>query len=76
MSKYYSTNIPGAARLSGVTAKSVCNSQIKEAVPQHKRAIRLVYGGKVKSKRCDFSCFLKGATEMAKRTDSGILSLR
>ena len=30
-----------------------------------------IYGGKAKSKRCVFICFLKVATEMAERTDSG-----
>ena len=32
-----------------------------------------IYGGKAKSKRCVFRCFLKVATEMAERTDSGRL---
>ena len=31
--KLYSANIPGEARLSGVTAKSVFNSEIEETVP-------------------------------------------
>ena len=30
------------------------------------------YGGKAKSKRCVFRYFLKIATEMAERTDSGL----
>ena len=32
-----------------------------------------IYGGKAKSKRCVFRYFLKVATEMAERTDSGRL---
>ena len=32
-SNFYSANIPGEARLSGVTAESVFNSKIKETVP-------------------------------------------
>ena len=32
-SEFYSANIPGEARLSGVTAKSVFNSKIEETVP-------------------------------------------
>ena len=32
-SNFYSTNIPGEARLSGTTAKSVFNSKIDQAVP-------------------------------------------
>ena len=32
-SNLYTTNIPGKARLSGVTAKSVFNSKIEETVP-------------------------------------------
>ena len=32
-SNFYSANIPGKARLSGVTAKSVFNSKIEETVP-------------------------------------------
>ena len=35
-----------------------------------------IYGGKVKSKRCVFRYFLKVATEMAERTDSGRLFQR
>ena len=32
-SNFYSDNIPGRARLSGATAKSVFNSKIEETVP-------------------------------------------
>ena len=32
-SNFYSANIPGKARLSGATAKSVFNSKIEETVP-------------------------------------------
>ena len=32
-SNFYSVNIPGEARLSGATAKSVFNSKIEETVP-------------------------------------------
>ena len=35
-----------------------------------------VYGGRVKSKRCVFRCFLEVATEMAESTDSGWLFQR
>ena len=44
------TNIPGEALLSGMTAKSVFNSKIEEAVPKHQQAMGNdgVYGGKAK----------------------------
>ena len=32
-SNFYSANIPGEAKLSGATAKSVFNSKIEETVP-------------------------------------------
>ena len=32
-SNFYSTNIPGEAKFSGATAKSVFNSKIEETVP-------------------------------------------
>ena len=35
-SNFYSTNIPGKARFSGATAKSVFNSKIEETVPTRK----------------------------------------
>ena len=68
---FHSANIPGEARLSGVTAESVFNSKIDGAVPEHQRVIRCagVYGGKAKSK----GCILKVETEMAEPTDSGRL---
>ena len=71
-SNFYSANIPSEARLSGVTAESVFNSKIEETFPWHQQAIGHagIYEGKAKSKRCVFRCFLKVATEMAKRTDS------
>ena len=49
----YSANIPGVAKLSGVTSKSVFNSKIDEAVPQHQQVIGHagVYGGEARSKR-------------------------
>ena len=36
---FYSTNIPGTARYRGATSKSVHNSKIDEAVPQHQQVI-------------------------------------
>ena len=44
---FYSTNIPGEARLSDTTAELVFNSKIEETVLQHQQAIRHagVYGG-------------------------------
>ena len=38
-SKFYSANILGEASLCGATAKSVFNSKIDQAVPQHQRAM-------------------------------------
>ena len=38
-SNFYSANIPGEARLSGATAKSVFNSKIEETVPLHQQAM-------------------------------------
>ena len=38
-SNSYSANIPGEARLSGVTAESVFNSKICEKVPWHQQAV-------------------------------------
>ena len=77
-SNFYSANISSKVRLSGATAKSVFNSKIGEAVQWHQRATGHagVHGVKAKSKRCDFRCFLKAATEMAERTDSGRLFQR
>ena len=74
-SNFYSANIPGEARLSGTTAKSVFNSS---TLPQHQQAMGSdgIYGGKAKSKRCVFRYFLMVATEMAERTDSGRLFQR
>ena len=70
--------MPSKARLSGATAESVFNSNIDETVPWHQWAIGRagVYGGKTKSKRCVFRCFLKVVTETAERTDSGRLFQR
>ena len=64
--------------LSGATAKSVFNSKIEETAPRHQQAIGNdgIYRGKAKPKRCVFRCFLKVATEMAERTDSGRLLQR
>ena len=36
---FYSANIPGVARLSGATSKSVLNNKIDEAVPQRQQVI-------------------------------------
>ena len=71
-SNFYSANIPGRARLSGLTAESVFNSKIDETVPCHQQAIRCagVQEGKAKSKRYVFRCSLKVATEMAEWTAS------
>ena len=51
-----------------MTFKSVFNSKLEETVLQHQQAMGSdgIYGGKAKSKRCDFKYFLKVATE---RTD-------
>ena len=77
-SNFYSAYIPGEARLSGATAKSVINSTIEETLPQHQQAMGSdgIYGRKAKSKRCVFRYFLKVATELAERTDSGKLFQR
>ena len=73
-SNLYSANIPGKARLSGMTTASVFNSKIKDPAPKHQRAIGHagVYEGrgKAKSKRCVLRCFLNVATEMAELKDS------
>ena len=77
-SNFYSANIPGEARLSGATAESVFNSKIEETVPLNQQAMGSdgIYGGKTESKRCVFRYFLKVATELAERTDSGRLFQR
>ena len=74
-SNFHRANIPGEARLSGMTAESVFKNKIDEAVQLHQRAIGLagVYGGKAKSRKCVFRCFLNVATEMAERTDTSRL---
>ena len=74
-SNFYSANIPGEARLSGSTAESVFSSKIDEAVPQRQQVIRHagVYGGKARSQRYILRHFLKVATEVDERTDSGKL---
>ena len=50
-----------------MTAESVFNSKIDEAVAQHQRAFGRagVYGVKAKSKRCVLRCFLKVAIGVA-----------
>ena len=70
--------MPDLARLSGATSKSVLNSKIDEAVPQRQQVIGHagVYGGKVRSKRQVWRHFLKVATEVDERTDSGKLFQR
>ena len=75
---FYSANIPGVARLSGATSKSVLNSKIDEAVPQRQQVIGHagVYGGKARSKRYVLRHFLKVATEVDERTDSSKLFQR
>ena len=77
-SNLFTTNIPGKARLSSVTAKSLFNSKINEAVPLYQQTIgrAVVYGRKVKSKRCVLRCFLKAATVMTERTVTGRLFQR
>ena len=74
----HSANIPGEARLSGATAKSVFNSKIEETVPYHQQATGSdgIYRGKAKSKKCVFRYLLKVVTELAERTDSGRLFQR
>ena len=70
--------MPGVTRLSGVTAKSVLNSKIDEAVPQRQQVIGhdSVYGGKARSKRYVLRHFLKVETEVDEQTDSGKLFQR
>ena len=77
-SNIYSANIPGVARLSGATSKSVLNSKIDEAVPQRQQVIGHVgvYEGKARSKRYIFRQFLKMETEVDERTNSGKLFQR
>ena len=77
-SNFYSANIPGVARLSGATARSVFKCEVVEVVPLHQQAVGHtgVYGGKAKSKRYVLRRFLKVATEVAERTDSGRLFQR
>ena len=77
-SHFYSTNIPGVVRLSGATSKSVLNSKIDEAVPERQQVIGHVgvYGGKARSKRYILIHFLKVATEVDERTDTGKLFQR
>ena len=64
--------------LSGAAHESVFNRELAEAVSYHQWAIGQagVYGGKAKSKRCVFRCFLEVSTEMAERTDNGRLFQR
>ena len=73
---FYTANIPGKARLSGMTAESVFNSKISEAVPWHQWAVWFasVYREKARSKRCVFRCFFKVATEMTQWENIGRLS--
>ena len=77
-SNFYSPNIPSEVKLSDAIAESVFNGKIDETVPWHQRAIVCagVEGGKAKSKRCLFTCFLKAATEMAEQTHSDRLFQR
>ena len=77
-SNFYSTNIPGVARLTGATSRSVLNSKIDEVIPQHQQVLGHagVYGGKAKSKRYVLRHFLKVATEVDERTDSSKLFQR
>ena len=71
-SNFYSPNIPSKARFSGATAKSVFNSKMDQKAMGSDGN----YGGKAKSKRCVFRYFIKVATEMAERTNSGRLFQR
>ena len=75
---FYSTNIPGVARLSGTTSRSVLNSKIDKAVPQRQQDIghASVYGGKARSKRYILRHFLKVETEVDEGTDRGKLFQR
>ena len=80
-SNFYSTNIPGVARLSGTTARSVFIYKVAEAILEHQQAIGHtgVYGeggGGGKSKRYVLRRLLKVATEVAEWTDSGRLFQR
>ena len=77
-SDFYSADIPGEARVSGVTAESVFSSKIDETVLWHQWFVGCasVYRGMTKSKRCVFRCFLKVATEMTEQTDSSRLFQR
>ena len=74
-SNFYSANIPGVARLSGATARSVFKYEVVEVVSKHQQAVGHtgVYGGKAKSKRYVLRRLLKVATEVAERKDSGRL---
>ena len=71
-SNFYSANSPGGPMLSGATAESLFLNKSKKLFPNINRPS----GGKAKSERCVFRCFLKVATEMAERTDSGRLFQR
>ena len=75
---FYSANIPGVVRLSGAASKPVLNSKIDEAVPQCQLVIghTSVYGEEARSKRYVLRHFLKVATEVDERTDSGKLFKR
>ena len=77
-SNFYSANIPGVARLSSATSKPVLNSEIDEAVPQRRQVIGHggVYRGKARSKIYVLRHFLKVATDVDERTDSGKLFQR
>ena len=77
-SNFYSANIPGVARLNGVTSKSLINSKIDEATPQHQQVIGHagVCEGKARSKRYVLRHLLKVETEVDERTDSGKLFQR
>ena len=79
-SNFYSANIPGVARLSGATARSVFKYKVVEAIPSHQQTVGRtgVYGGggEAKSKRYVWRRLLKVATEVAEWTDSGRLFQR
>ena len=76
-SNFYSANIPGEARLSGATAKSVFNSKSRKQFRNINRPWGVTVSmGKAKSERCVFWYFLKVAIELAERTNSGSLFQR
>ena len=60
---FYSANIPGEARLSGATARSVFKNVVVEVISKHQQTIEHtgVYGGKAKSKKVCFETLSEGS---------------